>query len=216
MSKHVLGLIVAGMLLAVAVTQASAIPFENVDLEYTAGSGPDRAVLVVDFSADGGPAVAFGYEFDNTILSQNTAEAMVFGVADAGGLDLTSADFGGTLGQFVFSLSYAGYQIGTPNGFGAVPAPTVWNSENGDTWTSSLIGISSLPLDGAAEVITDFGPPVVTEQRQFFPWVGFSGDGQQPPVTPVLASSDIPEPASLMVLSGLVGLALTRRRRHNH
>ena len=213
MSRNLLSGIVAAIVITGAVAQAAAIPFQNVDVEYTAGAGPDKAMVVIDFSAVGGPPVAFGYEFDNTILSQNKAEDAVFAIADAGTLDLTYADFGGSVGKFVFSLTYDGYTIGTPNGFGAVPAPSIWNSESGETWTSSLLGITALPLDGTAEVITDFGPPVVTEQRQFYPWVGFTGSSNQAPATPIRPRSEIPEPASAALLAGLAGLALARRRR---
>lgn len=185
-------------LLGVSALASAGAPFGFSDIQNWTGTGASSAAMVLDW-VDGAAvhSYAWGYHFNGT----PTAEQMLrdidaadphltfaftffsgFGYAlDSAGYD---ANLDGTL-----ELSHGGFNPGD-SGFWALynggPSTTL------PSWSESNFGISGINLtDGAWEGLS---------------WApGFVGN---PPATPVAAP--VPEPATLLALSGLL---LLRRKR---
>lgn len=131
--------------------EGGAYTFDEVEIEYWAGSGSSTAIVVVDFGID---SYAFGYRWgDGTQYGKDLMDA----VAGGGGLDYTES------GGFLNTISYGSYLNVGENGW-----PTDWwsyfTSSDGESWVDSGVGFASRELsngawDGWAHQVTDDWPP---------------------------------------------------------
>lgn len=154
-----------------------------VNVEYSAGSGQNGAMMVVDFGAS---SYAFEYHWDGAA----NGFQMISAIADAGSLDMTSVYYDG-VGNFVSTISYGGQTMG------AAGWPTDWIgyfvSTDGQAWSDPGVGAEARTLaggdwDGWALQTSSAWPPANT------------------PTTPV------PEPGTL-ALCAMGGAVLAWRRR---
>ena len=130
---------------------AGAYTFEDISVEYWAGSGSNKAVVVIDFGVD---SYAFGYKWDSgTKYGKDLMDA----VDDAGAFDYTET------GGFLNTISYGSYSNVGENGW-----PGDWwsyfTSTNGQSWALSDVGFATRELtkdawDGWAHQTTDDWPP---------------------------------------------------------
>ena len=160
----------------------------EVAIEYSAGSGANQAVTVLDFGDD---SYAFEYRWDGSA----TGIDMILALDAAGPLEVTTQDFG--FGLFVDTITYESLVMG--GGY-----PTNWIgyfiSTDGEVWTESTLGASDRALtdgdwDGWARQFSDpFPDPLASI-----------------PQTPLALT--VPEPTSLLLMTGALGLLLRRRRR---
>jgi len=146
-SKSVMGLV----LVFLAAANACAYTLDDCLIEYWAGSGSNRAVVVVDF----GPAsYAFGYRWDSgTKYGRDLMDAV-----DLSGTMNYTQNYG-----FLNTISYSDYQNIGQNGW-----PGDWwgyfTSTDGAGWTDASVGFSDRVLsngswDGWAVQTTDAWPP---------------------------------------------------------
>jgi hypothetical protein len=147
----------SALLLCAGAATAGLDPFGSrlVDIEYWAGTGAQRAVLVVDFGP--GVSYAFGYRFDGT----KTGLDMLQAVSEAGGLSYThNTEYGA---PFVDSIRYMGRTMGAYRGY-----PDNWLCYyigcDGANWTFSFVGAADRTLadgawDGWANALSDAFPP---------------------------------------------------------
>jgi len=206
-ARRVSGLVVALLVLVLCTvtvpTHAVVIDSANgleLDIEYTAGSGPFESFLVIDFAETGGDAFAFSYLHDGT----KTSFDMLNDVSAAGGLvfDVQFFDFGTGPLPFVNNFSFGG-QTGNPDFFtgggwrlelGTLNDPTV-------DWTSAGVGV-------AERLLTD---------GSFDGWYNtFSNDNDpRVPLRPIgsgAGAAAVPEPTSTVLCLIGVGALLRRRR----
>lgn len=133
------------------VSSASAYTFDDVLVEYWAGSGSSETVVVIDFGTD---SYAFGYRWaSGTKYGKDLMDA----VDIAGTLAYTQTS------GFLNTISYDTYSNIGENGW-----PTDWwvyfTSTNGQSWTDSPVGFADRELsngawDGWAHQTTDAWPP---------------------------------------------------------
>jgi hypothetical protein len=190
--------------------------FDNV--QFWTGSGPNRSVLVLEFSADDSPtSIAWGYRWSGSATLQDlvfsAAGGLVGGPAPLPGADARLAfdvsffSFGDVSGYFVNSIAYN--QIGLPapwsqsvrlienNYFDDQTYPALYFLADSGIWTASPfsaadVGMSDLSLSNGA-------------------WYGFvqtdEFEGDRIFAQP---ASAVPEPrvwALLIVGAALLGLA---------
>jgi len=146
-SKRVMSLV----LVFLAAANACAYTLDDCLIEYWAGSGSSRAVVVVDF----GPAsYAFGYRWDSgTKYGRDLMD-----VVDLAGTMNYTQNYG-----FLNTISYGAYQNIGQNGW-----PGDWwgyfTSTDGAGWADAPVGfadrvISNGSWDGWAVQTTDAWPP---------------------------------------------------------
>jgi hypothetical protein len=146
-SKRVMGLVVV----LVFAANACAYTFDDCLVDYWAGSGNNKAVVVIDF----GPAsYAFGYRWDNgTKYGKDLMDAV----------DLTGAMNYTQSSGFLNTISYNNYLNAGQNGW-----PSDWwvyfTSTDGVNWTGAQVGFADRVLsngcwDGWAHQTTDSWPP---------------------------------------------------------
>ena len=138
----------------VIAAKAGAYTFDDVVIEYWAGSGSNQAVAVIDFGTD---SYAFGYRWDSgTKYGKDLMDA----VDAAGLLDYTQT------GGFLNTISYGTYSNIGQNGW-----PTDWwsyfISADGENWTDSSVGFAERALsngswDAWGHQTTDAWPPAET------------------------------------------------------
>ncbi|MHC4061363.1 MAG: PEP-CTERM sorting domain-containing protein [Planctomycetota bacterium] len=131
-------------------TDAGAYTFENVLVEYWAGSDGNEAVVVIDFGVD---SYAFGYRWDSgTKYGKDLMDA----VNAAGSLDYTDSS------GFLNTISYDAYSNVGEDGW-----PGDWwayfTSSNGQGWADPGEGFATRELsdgdwDGWAHQTTDDWP----------------------------------------------------------
>jgi len=145
------GLINLVLVCAIAAS-ASAYKFNDVVVEYWAGSGGNEAVVVIDFGAE---SFAFGYRWDGGI---KYGIDLMDAVAASGALDYTES------GGFLNTISYGGYSNVGQDGW-----PMDWwsyfVSSNGDSWIDPGEGFATRKLsngswDAWAHQTTDDWPPL--------------------------------------------------------
>jgi hypothetical protein len=146
-SRKVMSLV----LLFAMVVDASAYTFDEVVVEYWAGSGSNKAVVVIDFGVD---SYAFGYRWEGgTTYGKDLMDT----VNAAGSLDYTAT------GGFLNAISYSTYSNVGQGGW-----PTDWwsyfISTNGQSWIDSDEGFATRVLsdgvwDGWAHQTTSDWPP---------------------------------------------------------
>ena len=131
---------------------ASAYTFDDVMVEYWAGSGSNEAVVVIDFGVQ---SYAFGYRWDG---GPKYGKDLMDAVAAAGSLDYTQT------GGFLNTISYATYSNIGQDGW-----PTDWwsyfISDDGESWLTSDVVFAERELsngawDGWAHQTTGAWPPV--------------------------------------------------------
>lgn len=164
------------------------LSFEQVNVEYWAGQGSNRAMIVVDF--DDSTSYAFGYMWNEAKTSYDALLAI-----DAYSDDFTMSAYwvDSVGGWFIADLSYLG---ATKRG----GSWSFFTSDDGVNWSLSWVGASDRVLSNGAWDGWASGDWV---------WVGpgdwdwaFTGSVRTP----------IPEPASLGML-GLMSLFVLRKQR---
>ncbi|HSV26489.1 MAG TPA: PEP-CTERM sorting domain-containing protein [Sedimentisphaerales bacterium] len=116
------------MILCCAVVLTSALqaaPTYNLDVEYTAGSGSNSAIIVVDF---GLRAHSFQFNWNGAATGWDALNA----IAQGGPLDIIAIDYGGW-GMFIESLSYPNASVYN-YGKGVIQGWAYYSSENGSDW----------------------------------------------------------------------------------
>ena len=136
--------------MSVSLIQTKA-QFSINDIEFWVGSGPDTAVLVIDFldqTADS--SYAWGYLFDAT--TNISAETMLIDI-DAEEPTLSIATAGGFLNDIMYN-SHVG-MAASPNYWGT------WNGINGGNWTANA-GLTEILGNGSwfGCSYTDFTPAI--------------------------------------------------------
>ena len=125
--------------------------FNDIPVEYWAGSGSNEAVVVIDFGAD---SYAFGYRWDS---GTKNGRDLMDAVDSVGLLDYTQ-----TAG-FLNTISYGSYSNIGQNGW-----PTDWwayfTSTNGESWVAAPVGFTDRVLsngcwDAWGHQTTDTWPP---------------------------------------------------------
>ena len=139
------------VLVVAIVASAGAYTFDEIIVEYWAGSGGNEAVVVIDFGVD---SYGFGYKWDSgTKYGKDLMDAVVA----AGAMDYAEA------GGFLSSISYGAYSDVGLNGW-----PIDWwsyfISGDGEHWADPGEGfatreLSSSSWDGWAHQTTDAWPP---------------------------------------------------------
>jgi len=144
--------LVSSVLVFVIAAGASAYTFDDVMIEYWAGSGINEAVVVIDFGVD---SYAFGYRWNN---GPKYGKDLMDAVVAAGSLDYTQT------GVFLNTVSYATYSNIGQDGW-----PTDWwsyfISDDGKSWVTSDVVFAERELsngawDGWAHQTTGVWPPV--------------------------------------------------------
>jgi hypothetical protein len=176
MTTKKLGLAAVCMLLTAIAATTYGYTFDDVDLEYWAGSGDKEAVMVVDF--DTGYNYAFGYRWDGAAIGWDAMDT----IDQAGALNVDATWYDLYSTHFVNDFDYPGATKGAGTSWG------YYTSTDGENWTASGSGVDSRVLndgdyDGWSWGSTDAN------------W-----DHLRAPTTPV------PEPAtvSLLALGGMV------------
>lgn len=139
------------VLVCVIAASAGAYTFEDVVVEYWAGSGSNEAVVVIDFGVE---SFAFGYRWDG---GTKHGKDLMDAVAAAGALNYTETS------GFLSTISYCGYlNIGQ----GGWPADwwSYFTSSSGQGWVVSDVGFADRELsngswDAWAHQTTDDWPP---------------------------------------------------------
>ncbi|MBU3666646.1 MAG: PEP-CTERM sorting domain-containing protein [Chthoniobacterales bacterium] len=188
------------------------------DIQYWAGSGTNRAALVLEFSNAVTPSsIAWGYQWNGI----STADSMLFALAGAitgsnapsplAGSDMRlSVDvsfFANPRGYFVNTIRYDQNGLPSPwsqsirfiqnNYFGDGTYPTIYSLDSTGLWSSSFtqaqVGMSDLVLSDGM-------------------WVGFAqSDGIADPRAFAQAVAAVPEPSSLALLVLTLSLALATK-----
>lgn len=172
---------------------ATAFGFDDVAL-WT-GSGPNRAMLVVDFNDGLTPqSYAWGFRWAGTATSEQMLRAIDASDARLAAVVLGEAGVG--FGAFLDSAAYDA----AGDGWAEHTGPTwpagwwqFWNKETGtQSWAEALGGMSARTLtDGA--------------------WDGWSYVRDNVQIAPDAPVAAVPEPATLLAVAG--GLLAMRRRR---
>ncbi|MEN6372397.1 MAG: PEP-CTERM sorting domain-containing protein [Armatimonadota bacterium] len=199
MIKKGLGLLAAILLLAMVSTAASAFSFD--DIQLWAGSGSNKAALVIDWNDGKEPeSMVWGYRWDGTATGKNMFDAVL---ALDNRLD-AYVEYWESYNSY--SVDNVGYASGSVNHYAEGLDSSYWayyvaetNGTLPGTWNYSGWDISTRPLKNGS-------------------WDGWSyaadWHSPEPPSTPTSAPS-VPEPSSILALgSGSLGLIgfVTRRR----
>lgn len=196
------------LLLAQSAAPLSAVTF--ADIEFWAGTGSNRAALVVDWNSGGSPqSLVWGFRWDGTATGRTMMDAIE-------AADPRFVEFEGFGGGTVYGIGYdldgdGGSFVSNPpsdTGFATDPDDhyqegwlnagfwSYWLSSDGANWGFSGQGLASRQLSDGS-------------------WDGWSwapGFSSSAPSTPVPAA--IPEPAILGIFAvGFVIAILARRHR---
>jgi len=159
------------MLVFVIVRSVAAYTFDNVAIEYWAGSGSNEAVVVIDFGDD---SYAFGYRW---AVGPKYGKDLMDAVNAAGALDYTET------GGLLNTISYGSYV-----NVGQAGWPTDWwsyfTSSDGENWESAAVGFAERELsngswDGWAHQTMGAWPPAhlpTTPIRQIQPPVEYDAN----------------------------------------
>lgn len=183
--KTVICLIIAAVFTAPAT---AGYTFEDVDVEYWAGLGSSRAMVILDFGSDF--SYAFGYAWEG-LVSPTSFDALV--AIDAAGVFSMISHYDESVGGMAIDMfEYDGKSMGFFD-------MAFFVSDNGQDWSTSWDGASDRYLndgswDGWARGYWEEVSPG---------WYEFSGTPTVPLVTP--------EP-SLMTLFGLGAVLIKRRK----
>ncbi len=179
----------------VLVTSASigfGYTFDQVDIEYWAGSGTNEALCVVDFGS--GNNYAYGFRWETT-GADVTAENMLLaldGDGASGTLDV-QYHYDPTWGFGVDGFSYDGNSMASDGWITTYLG--YWSSSDGETWEPSNYGAGGRVLANGD-------------------WDGwsyeFTANGFNPIYTP---STPVPEPATLGLMTIAGGMGLLKRRK---
>ena len=214
-------LVIIGVLLG-ACAAGHGYPIDQVDVQYWAGSGSSRSVMVVDFGA--GANYAFGYRWDGsatswdmlkTVCEASGSTVTVGGrtISGTGGtMEIAGTDYG--WGKIIESIRYGGRQL-VDDYYGSRVSIRYWISGHSeyvetlydDQWNP--IGSVTHPAaagDGQSWISPPFGITSRTLDDGF--WDGYTqadaaGQADQPTVPLEQVGNPIPEPATV----GLVALA---------
>lgn len=171
--------------IALACT-ASALTFDNIDIEAWVGTGASSAVCVVDFGAN---SYAFGYRFDGAATGFDMLQAIAAGTA----LDLGYTDWG--WGYSIDRLAYGPdaheFDINNPD---TSNWWEYWTSTDGANWSSSNVGV---------------GGRTLTDNS----WDGWTWSPAWPGVGAAPNVPTVPEPGSIAALAAGLGTFLIRRKR---
>lgn len=128
--------------LMLGAASASAYPLQEIRLEAWAGSGPNVALLVVDFWPGNGAedSFAFGYRF---VDDQITGLELLGGI-QAADVGLTYADAGGFVTDIWYVRSGVTYHTGYnwPESYWSYAL----SADYGSTWESAMVGPASRTL----------------------------------------------------------------------
>ncbi len=156
------------------------------DIEYTAGTGSNKATIAIDFDFDS--SFLFSFQWDGAATGWDALAA----IDDAGALDVFASDFGeGSM--FVDDFDYEGgteYDYGE----GVYAGWAYFNSGDNETWSLDPAGVSFRDLsDGAWDswVWTNYDES----------WLPIRSPGAAP----------VPEPAT-MLLFVIAGLLIRKPR----
>lgn len=180
----------AGLCILAGLSSAASagLSFEQVSVEFWAGSGSNRAMVVVDF--DDSTSYAFGYLWDGEKTSYDALLA----------IDAHSSDF--TMSSH-WDDSVGGWFVDDLNYLGASKRGSSWSfftAPDGLNWSLSWVGASDRVLSDGAWDGWASGDWV---------WVGpgdwdwaFTGSVQTP----------IPEPATVVLLGLMSGFVFRKQR----
>jgi hypothetical protein len=181
------------IVIATAGTASASIAFDDVIVEYWAGTGDDQALLIIDFDENStANSFAFGYYFN--AAEGKTGEDMINAIADAGDLDVTASGTGVTF--FLQDFAYLGNERGL-NSTGEFWAYYVEDGDPLTSWTLPEFGAGTNDLS----------------DKSWDGWsIPFGGEPDfLPPPPPDIRV--VPIPGAVWLLgSGLVGLVGFRRR----
>ena len=186
---------VVGLSARAANAAAFSVNGVNYTTEFNAGSGPDNAMMVLEY--DSGATYLFGYSW-NPATASPSGEDMLKAVAAAStstpkALTFTLVPF--SFGDAFDSLQYDGHDVVTDVNV-AGPYFAYYVSDNGAALDSAEIGAGDRSLSNNS--IDDW---LYSPTSDFPPLVG-----------PAFVVTTVPEPASLSLL-GVGGVMLMRRRR---
>ena len=180
----------------------------NPFLRATVGSGTNLSYFVVDFK-DGtaNSSYAFGYRYNGAPHGDTMIDALtgaITGVTGAPGFSAqySTFTFGGVASRFYTTF---GYNDGTTNKLYASNYPALyysyWTGTTGGDWTEPQFGVSDRILSNGS----------------YDGWTLVRNGNDIAPVTPFITSgATAPEPASLSLMTGtlgLVGAGVVRRKR---
>ena len=172
------GSFISIIVLLVTLTSFAGYGFDDVIIEYWAGTGTNEAIIVVDF--DNNANCAFGYRWD--VLETKTSYDALLAIDAAGAFTMTSHWDDGEQGYFVDDLDYLAIQKrGTDLSF--------FDSSDGQTWSSSWVGASDNDLANGDWDGWTFGEWV---------WIG-PGDWDWEFTGTV--TTPVPEPATMLMLA---------------
>ncbi len=204
MRKGGIGFVVVGLVLGLALVAHADVSFD--DIQFWAGTGPNRAGLVIDWNDGADPqSLVWGYKWDGSATGEDMLLAIagvttitgaststVYGADPSLSAELTDWGWGKSLDRLA-------YDNGTFNHDESGWGWYYWVSTDGTSWTVSGGGMAGRTLTNGN-------------------WDGWSYEVGAPwppsnhPSEPVPAPAPIPEPSALSLLA-LGGLALLRRRR---
>lgn len=186
-------LVVAGTTV-VASLSASVLNFQGlpIDVELTAGSGSQSAMVIVSYPYAPNPSFAFLYQWDGAHVLTDAFNQIE--LDSAGAFDWDGAAFVGQM-DYTDPETSVLYQASTTGWI------SMWNNPNADPstgWETNMVGHGSVALtDGS------------------WHWVNTDVEGDWPGAVPdVFATVVVPEPGQAALLVGLGALLyLVRRRR---
>lgn len=162
-----------------------------VDVDYWAGSGANKAIVVVDFGV-GNVSKAFGYQWSGEAWAWDAIEA----ISAAGALDVDASTHP-TLGHYINSFSY-------PGATGTASSWSHYMSDDGGAWSSCWDGVDSRLLTNGAWDGWSLGEWYQPDPVAAPEW----WEHDHAPVTPV------PEPVTLsLMLAGCAALVCRKQGR---